>query len=126
MLLPYATDNLPNRRMVATLALLTANTVIAAVLLLGAADGRWRLTTVLDVVGIVPGRFRPYTLLTYMFVHESFWHLLLNLFFLWVFGAGVEAALGTARFLGLYVLSGVVGGFLQWLVSVTLLPSSIG
>lgn len=48
-------------------------------------------------------------LFTYMFLHGGWLHLLGNLWFLWVFGRGVEDRLGPARFLVFYLLCGVVG-----------------
>ena len=41
-----------------------------------------------------PAHFRPWSLLTYSFFHESFGHLLVNVFYLWIFGGGVEEAVG--------------------------------
>jgi membrane associated rhomboid family serine protease len=54
----------------------------------------------------------PLTLLTYMFLHGSVWHLLGNMLFLWVFGDNVEDALGHVRFLLFYLLCGIAGGLL--------------
>jgi membrane associated rhomboid family serine protease len=48
------------------------------------------------------------TLITYMFLHGDFWHLLGNMLFLWVFGDNVEDAMGSIRFLIFYLLCGVV------------------
>ena len=39
------------------------------------------------------------TLVTYMFLHGGWMHLIGNMLFLWVFGDNVEAALGHLRFL---------------------------
>lgn len=50
------------------------------------------------------------TLLTSTFVHAGTLHLLANLLYLAVFGAGVEGILGGGRFLALYLLTGVLGG----------------
>jgi len=46
-------------------------------------------------------------LVTSMFLHGSFMHLLGNMLFLWVLGDNVEDALGHARFVVFYLLSGV-------------------
>src|SRR3954467_11769715 len=56
-------------------------------------------------------------LLTYQFLHGGWAHLLLNCWALFVFGRGVEWAIGNTRFLVLYLCSGVIGGLLQVLVS---------
>ena len=52
-------------------------------------------------------------LLTYMFMHGGWLHLLGNLWFLWVFGQGVEDEIGSARFLVFYLTCGVVAGMVH-------------
>ena len=48
------------------------------------------------------------TLFSHMFLHGSLWHLLGNMWFLWLFGDNVEDAMGKARFLVFYLLGGLV------------------
>lgn len=53
----------------------------------------------------------PYlTLLTSLFLHGGFMHLIGNLLFLWVFGDNVEDAMGHRRFLAFFVVCGVIAG----------------
>jgi membrane associated rhomboid family serine protease len=47
-------------------------------------------------------------LITYSVLHEGFWHLFGNMFGLWMFGAAIEQAWGTRRFVELYSI-GVIG-----------------
>jgi rhomboid family protein len=54
---------------------------------------------------------RPWTIATYMFVHAGFWHLLLNMWMLWMFGPRVERAWNARSFTFYYVLCGL-GGWL--------------
>ena len=56
----------------------------------------------------------PLTLLTYMFLHGSIWHLLGNMLFLWVFGDNVEDSMGHVRYLAFYLLCGIAGGLLYF------------
>ncbi|MGF1648882.1 MAG: rhomboid family intramembrane serine protease [Hyphomicrobiaceae bacterium] len=56
-----------------------------------------------NIYGIPEGA----TLVTYMFLHGDFAHLLGNMLFLWVFGDNVEDALGHFKFLVFYILCGV-------------------
>ncbi len=44
---------------------------------------------------------------TYLFLHGNFWHLLFNLFALWMFGMPVEAQWGEKEFLKYYFLCGI-------------------
>jgi rhomboid family protein len=52
---------------------------------------------------------RPWTVVTYMFLHAGPWHLGFNMLALYFFGPRVEARLGGRQFLSLYGLSGLVG-----------------
>ena len=56
---------------------------------------------------------RPWTLVTYQFVHASVLHLAFNMLALYFFGPPVEARLGGRRFLGFYVLCGLGGALLS-------------
>ncbi len=53
------------------------------------------------------------TLVSYMFLHGGFFHLVGNMLFLWVFGDNVEDAMGHARFLMFYIICGVFAGLLH-------------
>lgn len=61
----------------------------------------------MDNVWLVQIPFRPWTAVTYMFLHAGFGHLLFNMLGLFFFGARLETKLGARRFLRLYFLSGV-------------------
>ncbi len=52
-------------------------------------------------------------LLTYQFLHGGFIHILFNCLLISVMGKILEAYFGKWRFLGLYILSGVVGGLIE-------------
>ena len=47
---------------------------------------------------------------TYLFLHGSIWHVLFNMFALWMFGADLERDWGTRRFLRYYFVCGVGAG----------------
>lgn len=70
-----------------------------------------RLSGYLD--SVAGGGLAPLTLFTSMFLHFGWAHLALNLVFLGLVGRHVEWVLGPARFLGLYVLGGVVAAAVQ-------------
>jgi membrane associated rhomboid family serine protease len=52
---------------------------------------------------------RPWTLLTYMFLHEGFLHILFNLIWIWVFGKIFLQYWDEKKLLGVYLLGGIVG-----------------
>ena len=56
---------------------------------------------------------RWWTVVTHLFLHANLLHLCVNVISLWFVGPEVEYMLGRARFLLLYVLSGIAGGLLQ-------------
>jgi membrane associated rhomboid family serine protease len=55
----------------------------------------------------------PATILTSMFLHGGFMHLLGNMWFLWIFGDNVEEALGPLRYLLFYFVVGTLGALAQ-------------
>lgn len=56
---------------------------------------------------------QPWTLITHMFVHASFDHLFWNMLFLFFFGMELERRVGEAKFLQIYLLSGIVAALAQ-------------
>lgn len=67
------------------------------------------------VEGVAQGQW--YRLLTSMFLHQEIWHIAMNMLGLWFLGPPLEAALGRLRFSALYLLSGLGGSALTFLVS---------
>ncbi|XUL89481.1 rhomboid family intramembrane serine protease [Streptomyces galilaeus] len=74
-----------------------------------------------SVEGIAEGQ--PYRLLTAMFLHGSVIHILFNMMSLWWIGGPLEAALGRARYLALYFVSGLAGSALTYLIAAPNQPS---
>lgn len=68
-------------------------------LTMGVADGEW------------------YRLVTSMFTHQEIWHIGFNMLSLWFLGGPLEAALGRARYLALYFVSGLSGSALAYLLA---------
>jgi membrane associated rhomboid family serine protease len=60
---------------------------------------------------------RPWTMITYMFLHDpgSLWHLFGNMLGLFFFGPRVEQRLGSQHFFALYMISGIFGALLSFL-----------
>ena len=57
--------------------------------------------------------FQVYQLVTYMFMHANFEHILFNMFALWMFGCVVENVWGSKKFLFYYIFCGIGAGMLQ-------------
>lgn len=64
---------------------------------------------------------KPWTLITYFFTHEGFFHILFNMLNLYWFGMLLNEYLGNRRLLSLYVLGGIAGGLL-YIAMYNLLP----
>lgn len=119
---------------VVTYALIALN-IAAWVLVQGLGSGDALLRSVCDL-GLVPGELLgrvspgtafpmgPYacvvdptpswiTTLTHMFLHGGWFHLIGNMWFLWIFGNNVEDSMGHARFLAFYLLCGLAAAALQ-------------
>ena len=69
--------------------------------------------------GLVPAEIveRPYTLLTHMFLHGGWFHIIGNMWFLWVFGDNVEDRLGKLKYVIFYITTGLVAALTQTFIS---------
>ncbi|HSD22196.1 MAG TPA: rhomboid family intramembrane serine protease [Anaeromyxobacter sp.] len=136
---PYRDENQTQRRSYVTFGLIAAN-VAAWVLIQGAGTPMPLVESVCNL-GLIPGeltgRLPPGTgfpvgeglvcltdpgrqvshLLTSMFLHGSWMHLLGNMWFLWIFGDNVEDSMSRPRFAAFYVLCGLAAAFAQVLTS---------
>ena len=64
---------------------------------------------------------RPWTIITYMFLHVSFWHILFNMLWLYWFGRIFIQYLNERQILTTYILGGIAGGLL-YILAFNLLP----
>ena len=71
--------------------------------------------------GVAEGQY--YRLLTSMFLHGGVIHILFNMLSLWWIGGPLEAALGRARYLALFLVSGLAGSALTYLIAPPNTPS---
>lgn len=66
------------------------------------------------------------SLVTYMFLHGGFWHFLGNMWSLYIFGDNIEAHFGSLRFLGFYLISGLVSGLFHFFLNPMSVVPTIG
>ncbi len=136
---PYRDDNPTLGTPFVTAALIVMN-VVAWVLIQGMGSEPLLSKSVCEL-GLIPGdflgRLRPgvsipmseatacvmdaernlYTPLTSMFLHGGWFHLIGNMWFLWLFGNNVEDSMGHVRYLVFYLLSGLAAAGAQTLVN---------
>jgi membrane associated rhomboid family serine protease len=93
-----------------TIALISVN---LAVFLYEISLPEYQLNRFIRLHGIVPEYFRPSMLLTSMFLHGGWMHVLGNMWFLWIFGKGIEDLLGHVRFLIFYLACGIAAGIIH-------------
>jgi membrane associated rhomboid family serine protease len=91
--------------------LIAANVVVFILTMIG--PGLFRLLTFVPALVLD----RPWTIVTYMFVHAGVMHILFNMLGLYFFGPRVELELGSRRFLVLYFLSGIAGAVVSMVFS---------
>lgn len=72
----------------------------------------WLLPGLGVTLGFTPSAAlsRPWTFITYMFVHGGLWHLFFNMLGLFFFGPPVEERLGSREFIKYYLICGIIGG----------------
>jgi membrane associated rhomboid family serine protease len=71
------------------------------------------LTEFLYIYGVVPATFSWPTLITSMFLHGSWSHVIGNMWYLWIFGDNVEDRVGHGRFIIFYLLCGMAAAMGQ-------------
>lgn len=74
-----------------------------------------------QLLGVVPARYAfpdwarlagfpamgALPFVSYMFLHSGWWHLIMNMWMLWIFADNIEDVMGTGRFLAFYLLCGL-------------------
>jgi membrane associated rhomboid family serine protease len=132
---PYHDENDTQRTPIVTMAIIAAN--VLAWLFVQGAGAEFPLTASVCNLGLIPGELtlsvRPGTgfpmgdgvaclmdpgrqtphVLTSMFLHGSWMHLLGNMWFLWLFGNNVEDAMTRVRFVVFYLACGLAAALLQ-------------
>jgi len=102
VMLPYADDNPRKHFPFATILLICINAFVFFQLRL---QGNYQ--DVVEQFGFTPAHFSWLTIVTSMFLHGNFFHLLFNMWFLWIFGDNLEDVLRPPLFIVFYLLAGV-------------------
>jgi len=63
--------------------------------------------------GVVPDRLHLSTMLTSMFLHGGWLHVIGNMWFLWIYGRNVEDIMGSSRFALFYILCGLAAALVH-------------
>lgn len=73
-------------------------------------------TNFIYTFALIPERFTWFNVVTSMFLHGHWMHLIGNMLFLWVFGDNIEDILGHSKFLFFYLLCGAGAALLQYAI----------
>ena len=79
-----------------------------------------------DMYCVFDGRQGLYTIFSHMFMHGGWFHLLGNMWFLWVFGDNVEDAMGPVRFFVFYILCGLAAAAAQTITNTSSMLPMVG
>ncbi|MBF1384407.1 rhomboid family intramembrane serine protease [Prevotella aurantiaca] len=71
------------------------------------------LNNILGLHFFLADNFHLWQIVTYMFMHGSFMHILMNMFMLWMFGMVMESVWGPKKFLLFYMVTGIGAGLCQ-------------
>ncbi len=94
MFFPYGDENPRKTIPLITIFLITANIIIFFI-----ANTQIYFKTIVYTYGFIPNNFSFITIFTSMFLHQDLFHLISNMWFLWLFGDNVEDKLGKLAFL---------------------------
>ena len=107
----------PSRFPVVTTAIIIANGFVFVLELMG---GEAFVMQWAEIPATIVAGHHWVTILTAMFMHAGWMHILGNMVFLWAFGPEIEDAMGRPRYLTFYLLSGLAASLAQ----TAILPSS--
>jgi len=99
---PYRDDNPSHHFPFITISLIVINTVI---FFLFATQSYYE--AIVFQYGFIPNEWRPVSLITAMFLHGGLFHLVFNMWFLWLFGDNLEDQLGKIIFVIFYLTGGI-------------------
>lgn len=95
------------------LAIFLVFNVLRAILFLGGVDIGFKISQYLAVPAYLPNLLtRPWTVISYMFFHEGFIHILFNMLWLYWLGKIFLAFMTERKLLGVYIMGGLSGAFL--------------
>ena len=67
-----------------------------------------------------------FSIFSNQFLHGGWWHLIFNMWFLWIFADNIEDRMGHGRFIIFYLLCGTIASAIQWLYTPQLVVPLVG
>ena len=119
MLFPYKDDNPSVLYPFTTYTLIGLNVSVFLLQFYIAGNNQDLARSIIFEFGLVPNRFNIIDVITSMFLHGGIYHIVGNMWFLYIFGDNIESILGHIRFIYFYVFCGAGAAFLQFIVEPT-------
>ncbi|MDI7276740.1 MAG: rhomboid family intramembrane serine protease, partial [Anaerolineae bacterium] len=128
MVLPIGDENRPGAPTpYVNIAIVLANVLVFVYMLTRSQAG---LESLVFTFGATPAQIAQgqhlYTLVTSLFIHGGWLHIIGNMVFLWIFGDNIEAAFGHGLYALFYLVAGVLAGLVHILLNLQSSIPSIG
>ena len=119
MLFPYKDDNPSVLYPFTTYTIIGLNVSVFLLQFYIAGNNQDLARSIIFEFGLVPNRFNVIDVITSMFLHGGIYHIVGNMWFLYIFGDNIESILGHIRFIYFYIFCGAGAAFLQFIVEPT-------
>ena len=119
MLFPYKDDNPSVLYPFTTYTIIGLNVSVFLLQFYIAGNNQDLARNIIFKFGLVPNRFNIIDVITSMFLHGGIYHIVGNMWFLYIFGDNIESILGHIRFIYFYIFCGAGAAFLQFIVEPT-------
>ena len=119
MLFPYKDDNPSVLYPFTTYTIIGLNVSVFLLQFYIAGNNQDLARSIIFEFGLVPNRFNIIDVITSMFLHGGIYHIIGNMWFLYIFGDNIESILGHIRFIYFYIFCGAGAAFLQFIVEPT-------
>ena len=116
MLFPYKDDNPRVLFPFITFSIIGINIIIFLLQFLAIGNDHQYATNLIYNYGFIPNTFNPLTIITSMFIHSGFSHIIGNMWFLYIFGDNVESILGHVKFFCFYLACGIGAALAQYII----------
>ena len=116
MLFPYKDDNPSVLYPFTTYTIIGLNVSVFLLQFYIAGNNQDLARSIIFEFGLVPNRFNIIDVITSMFLHGGIYHIVGNMWFLYIFGDNIESILGHIRFICFYIFCGAGAAFLQFIV----------
>ena len=118
MLFPYKDDNPSVLYPFTTYTIIGLNVSVFLLQFYISGNNQDLARSIIFEFGLVPNKFNIIDVITSMFLHGGIYHIVGNMWFLYIFGDNIEDELGKFKFIIFYISCGIFAGLCQALIDV--------